>query len=172
MFEFHNPHPRKICITLPNRAGAILVESGAYLPTAEQEAQGFKADFFKDYIVPNLLHPTPESVRRSLLQKAVPVAAAVSSTPVAVDPVVVPTEPEVLGKTVAPVAVDPTPAAPAAIPPVPAVPEATVAQKHASKPIKEEGLYRGQGIQNLAESLQSLADASCSSKRSKKVDNP
>lgn len=90
-FEYYNPHPRKLEITLPF-GHSVVVEREGYAPTLEMEKAGITADVLKDFVSKNLLHEVPPEkrdmflrAREALAAKNIPVAPTV---PVVEAPVV------------------------------------------------------------------------------------
>lgn len=68
-FEYHNPHSCAIDCTCALPIGTIRIMPGQALPTPEQEEEGITAELLRQFAIPNLLHPTPPTVRRRLFQE-------------------------------------------------------------------------------------------------------
>ncbi len=66
-YELYNPHVHNIDCSLPRPIGMVRVEPNECLPTPEQEAAHLTAEVLKEFVIPNLLHPTPAALRRRLL---------------------------------------------------------------------------------------------------------
>ncbi len=68
-FELYNGNRHAVECSLHRPFGLIVIPSGGYAPTAEQEREGVTVDMFEGY-VPGLLRPTPPEKRRGLLEEA------------------------------------------------------------------------------------------------------